>query len=65
MHFDKCINCKSYLEYMSIKDDQQSCTQLIFECPNCNKDYNKDFNKELINRFSSTYKFCDEDLFYC
>ena len=21
--------------------------------------YNKDFNKELINRFSSTYKFCD------
>ena len=50
---------------MSIKDDQQSCTQLIFECPNCNKDYNKDFNKELINRFSSTYKFCDEDLFYC
>ena len=23
-------------------------------------DYKKYFNKELINRFSSTYKFCDE-----
>ena len=24
--------------------------------------HKKDFNKELINRFSSTYKFCDEDI---
>ena len=39
---------------MKAKDNQ-----LIFKCLNCNKDYNKNFNKELINRFSSTYKFCD------
>ena len=36
--------------------------QLIFKCPNCNKNYNTDFNKGLINRFSSTYKFCDGDI---
>ena len=29
---DKCINCKSYLDYMSIKDDQRSCTRLILRC---------------------------------
>ena len=23
------------------------------------KNYNKDFNKDLINRFSSTYNFCE------
>ena len=42
---------------MSVKDNQ-----LIFKCLNCNKNYNKDFNKELINRLSSTYKFCDGDI---
>ena len=36
--------------------------QLVFKCLNSNKNYNKDFNKELINRFSSTYKFCDGDI---
>ena len=24
--------------------------------------YRKDFNEELINRFLSTYKFCDKDI---
>ena len=42
---------------MSIKDNQ-----LIFKCLNCNKNYNKDFHKELINRFSSTCKFCNGDI---
>ena len=28
----------------------------------CNKNYSKDFNKELINRFSSIYKFCNGDI---
>ena len=27
----------------------------------CKKKYEKDFNKDLINRFGSTYRFCDED----
>ena len=26
---DECIDCKSCLDYMSVKDDQQSCTQMI------------------------------------
>ena len=34
----------------------------MIKCLNCNKDYNKDFNKELINRFSSTYKLCSGDI---
>ena len=59
---DKCIDCKSYLNYMLIKDNQQSCTQLILRCFKCKMNYRKDFNKELINRFSSTYKFCDEGI---
>ena len=42
---------------MSIKDNQ-----LVFKCVSCNKNYNKDFHKELINRFSSTCKFCNGDI---
>ena len=63
LHNDKCTDCKSCLDYMSVngiafngvalKDDQwnciqQSCTKLIFKCFECKKDYKKDFNKELI-----------------
>ena len=59
---DKCIDCKSYLVYMPIKDDQQSCTQLIFRFFKCKMNHKKDFNKALITRFASTYKFCDEDI---
>ena len=29
---DKCTDCKPCLDYMITKDDQQSCTQLIFRC---------------------------------
>ena len=53
LHNDRCIDCKSCKDYMTIKDEQ-----LIFRCFECKKNYNKDFNKEVINRFSSTYKFC-------
>ena len=42
---------------MSIKDNQ-----LIFRCFESKKNYKKDFNKELINRFSSTYMFCNGDI---
>ena len=30
IHSDKCTDCKSHLEYMSVKDDQ-----LIFKCFEC------------------------------
>ena len=36
---------------------------LIFRCFNCKKkNYEKEINKELIKRFASTYKFCNNDL---
>ena len=62
VHSDKCTDCKSYLDYMTINDDQQSCTQLIFWCFECKKNYKKDFNKELIKRFVNIYEFCNEDI---
>ena len=57
IHNDKCINCKSDISYMKAIDET-----LIFRCFNCKKNYEKEINKELIERFSSTYEFCDKDL---
>ena len=57
IHRDKCINCKSDISYMKVIDET-----LIFRCFNCKKDYKKEINKELIERFASTYKFCNNDL---
>ena len=57
LHNDRCIDCKSCLDYMTTKDEQ-----LIFRCFSCKKNYEKDFNKELIKRFTNTYKFCNKDL---
>ena len=36
--------------------------QIIFKCLSSNKNYNNNFNKELINRFSNTYKFYNGDI---
>ena len=36
LHCDKCIYCKSCLDYMSVKDDQ-----LIFKCFEYKKNYKK------------------------
>ena len=57
---DKCTDCKSCPDYMTTKDEQ-----LIFRHSECKKNCKKDFNKELINRFSSTYEFCNEDINKC
>ena len=54
---DKCINCKSDISYMKVMDET-----LIFRCFNCKRNYKKEINKELIERFASTYKFCNNDL---
>ena len=58
----KCKDCNSSLEYINTKD-----SKVVFKCLSCNKKYKKDFNKELINRFSSKYNFCEGDInnFYC
>ena len=62
LHNDRCIDCKSCLDYMTTKDDQQSCTQLIFRCFECKKYYKKDFNEELIKRFANIHEFCNGDI---
>ena len=54
---DKCMNCESCLDYMSIKNNQ-----LIFRCFECKKNYKKDFHNNLIERFANTYDFCDGDI---
>ena len=57
IHGDKCVDCKSDLSYMKVIDEA-----LIFRCFNFKKNYKKEINKELIERFASTYKFCNNDL---
>ena len=54
---DKCVDCKSDRSYMKVIDGA-----LIFRCFNCKKNYEKEIDKELIERFASTYKFCNNDL---
>ena len=56
-HCNKCINCKSSLDYMIPRDDQ-----LIFVCFQYKKNDQKDFNKDLINRFANTCEFCNKDI---
>ena len=57
LHNDRCIGCKSCLDYMTTKDKQ-----LIFRCFRCKKNYEKNFSTELIQRFVNTYEFCNGDL---
>ena len=57
LHNNRCVDCKSCLDYMKTKDEK-----LIFRCFSCEKNYEKDFNKELIERFTNIYEFCNEDL---
>ena len=57
LHCDKCTDCKSCLDYMSVKDDQ-----LVFRCFECKKNFKKDFNKELVKRFANIYESCNEDI---
>ena len=54
---DKCIDCKSYRDYMITKD-----YQLIFRCFEYEQNYQKDFNKDLIKRFANKYEFCNKDI---
>ena len=52
LHSDKCKDCKSKLDYTSVKNNQ---------CLECKKNYTKDY-KELIERFANTYEFCNGDV---
>ena len=57
LHSNRCVDCKSCLDYMKTKDEK-----LIFRCFSCKKNYEKDFNKELIERFANIYEFYNGDL---
>ena len=57
LHNNRCVDCKSSLDYMITKDEK-----LIFRCFTCKKNYEKDFDKELIKRLANTYNFCNNDL---
>ena len=52
IHNDKCIKCKSNLCFVRAINEM-----LIFQCIDCEKEYEKEFNNELIRRFANTYKF--------
>ena len=56
-HNDRCIECKSCLDYTPTKDEQ-----LIFRCFECKNNCEKDFNKELIKRFANIHEFCKGDI---
>ena len=57
LYNNRCIDCKSCLDYMKNKDEK-----LTFRCFSCKKSYEKYFNKELIERFANIYEFCNGDL---
>ena len=57
IHNGKCDKCKSNLCFVNAVNEK-----LIFKCNDCEKEYEKEFNKELLERFSNTYEFCDNDL---
>ena len=57
LHKDKCIGCKSCLDYIKFKDDQ-----LILRCFECKRNYKKNFNKDLFKRFATIYEFYNKDI---
>ena len=57
LHNNRCVDCKSCLDYIKIKNEK-----LILKCFNCKQYYEKVFSKELIKRFTSTCKFCNKNL---
>ena len=57
LHKNKCRNCKSRLDYVKAEE-----SRLIFRCSGCNRSHHEDVHNDLINRFSSTYNFCQEDI---
>ena len=42
----KCVNCKSYLEFINIRNS----SRLIFECFDCKRRYQKDIDHETLKK---------------
>ena len=72
IHNNKCVNCKSNLDYVRITTAKPSALarssserkneKLLLKCFSCDSYYGKKFNKELIKKFKNTYIFCNNDL---
>ena len=58
IHNNKCVDCKSILDYVRITKNEK----LLLKCFNCDSYYKKKFNKDLIKNFKNTYSFCDNNL---
>ena len=52
IHNNKCVDCKSCLDYIKTKNKK-----LILKCFNCEQYY-----KKKVKKFKSTYKFFNKDL---
>ena len=57
IHYNKCSDCKSNLDYVRITKNKK----LLLKCFNCNIYYKKKFNNDLIKKFKNTYSFCNND----
>ena len=72
IHNNKCVNCKSNLDYVRItvarpsalarSSSERKNEKLLLKCFSCDSYYEKKFNKELIKKFKNTYSFCNNDL---
>ena len=67
IHNNKCVDCKSNLDYVRITKARPSSLErknekLLLKCFNCDSYYKKKFNKDLIKKFKNTYSFCNNDL---
>ena len=67
IHNNKCVDCKSNLDYVRINTARPSSLErkdekLLIKYFNCNNYYEKKFNKEFIKKFKNTYSFCNNDL---
>ena len=58
IHNNKCVDCKSNLDYVRITKNEK----LLLKCFNCDSYYKKIFNKDLNKKFKNTYSFCNNDL---
>ena len=58
IHNNKCVDCKSNLDYVRITKNEK----LLLKCFNCDSYCKKKFNKDLIKKFKNTYSFCKNDL---
>ena len=72
IHNNKCVNCKSNLDYVRITTAKPSALarssserkneKLLLKYFSRDSFYEKKFNKELIKKFKNTYSFCNNDL---